>query len=402
MKTYLPQLIALLFLANCSSDKDTASQPTQVVPVDDILTPANVRTYMVDAAATAEATALFYNLKKNSAVNTAIGQQDAFGSFYGAEGDSDMKKTTGHDPALLGSDFMFITDADNNGQPNNWFFQQEQKIISDARQAYSKGMINTFCWHLREPNHEVSFYAADMTDEEKQTAFVGILPGGIHHDWFKAKLDKVAQVLNDLKDSDGVSIPVIFRPFHEFDGNWFWWGKDYCSDAQYKEAYQFVVTYLRDVKGVHNVLYAFSPDNSYTSETAYLTRYPGDDFVDVLGMDNYGDMNGTQSGILNAAAKLEYLSALAYQKVKIAALTETGYRVTNTIPPVDGWFTDYLYAAMNEHDIQLAYVMFWNNSADGYYVPIPSSPNASDFISFSIKPGMQLVNNLPELYQFTQ
>lgn len=393
-------IFSFLALAGCSSDKSTETDTPQVFPEPSLISPQNASTFMADPLATAETIALFYNLKVFSAQGTAVGQQDAFNSFYGAEGDSDMKKTTGHDPAVLGSDFMFITDSNNNNQADNWYHQQELKIIADAKLAYSRGMINTFCWHLREPNREESFYAADMTEQERATAFAGILPGGVHHDWFKAKLDKVAEVLGNLKDPDGISIPVIFRPFHEFDGNWFWWGKAYCSDAQYQQAYRFVVQYLRDVKGVHNVLYAFSPDNSYPTAAAYLSRYPGDDYVDVLGMDNYGDLNGSQAGMHAAADKLRYVSQLAIQKVKIAALTETGYRVTDDTPPIDGWFSTYLYSALTENTIELGYVMFWNNAPGGYYVPVPESSNASDFMSFSIKPKIALLNTLPEMYRF--
>jgi mannan endo-1,4-beta-mannosidase len=49
---------------------------------------------------------------------------------------------------------------------------------------------------------------------------------------------------------------LIVCPFHEFDGDWFWWGKAHSSVADYKTLYQFTVTYLRDSLGVHNFLYA--------------------------------------------------------------------------------------------------------------------------------------------------
>ena len=83
---------------------------------------------MVDANATKETVALFYNLKKFAKTKVAIGQQDAFNSFYQDNGsDADIKKNTGYDPAILGSDFMFITDKNNNNQADNWFYQQEVK-----------------------------------------------------------------------------------------------------------------------------------------------------------------------------------------------------------------------------------------------------------------------------------
>ncbi|GEP50917.1 mannan endo-1,4-beta-mannosidase [Flavobacterium noncentrifugens] len=394
-------LLVLFYGSGCSSeDQKPEENPTIAPEEESVLTPQNVRTYISDPNATDETVALFYNLIKLSKTGFAVGQQDAFNAFYqNNSGDSDIKKTTGNDPALLGSDFMFITDKNNTGEASNWFHQQEIIITNDVKEAYSKGMINIFCWHLREPNHEESFYASDMTDTEKATAFRSLLPGGANHDWFKLKLDKVALVLNALKDANNKSIPVIFRPFHEFDGSWFWWGANYCTPEEYKTAYRFTVDYLKNTKNVHNVLYAFSPDNSYATEANYLSRYPGDRYVDVLGMDNYGDLNNQGSaGAGRANAKLKILSDLANARIKIAALTETGYQVTVSNPVIPNWFSDYLYTTMTGNNINLAFVMFWNNSNNGYYVPTPSSSNAADFIQFANKQKSLLQNELPDLY----
>ncbi len=394
-----------LFISGCSSSPGT-SDPVVVPPVipplvTDVLTTANVRTYMVDANASNETVALFYNLKKLAKTKFAIGQQDAFNGFYnnGSTSQSDIMKTTGYDPALLGSDFMFITDKNNNGQADNWFYQQEIKITNDVKAAYSKGMITAFCWHLREPNNETSFYASDMTADQQTTAFKSILPGGVNNAWYKLKLDKVASVVSNLKGSNGELIPIIFRPFHEFDGSWFWWGANYCSPDDYKTAYQFTVDYLKNTKGVHNILYAFSPDNSYSTATNYLSRYPGDAYVDVLGMDNYGDLNNQgQAGSDLANAKLKMVSDLAIAKVKIAAMTETGYQVTSAIQPISGWFSNLLYNTLTANSIEISFVMFWNNSSSGYYVPTPSTTNAADFSSFATKPKSVLINTLPKMY----
>lgn len=401
LKTVFISLTVLAFIS-CSSDKE--SEPVIIIdPVveADPLTTQNAATFMVDANATKETVALFYNLKRLAKTKTAIGQQDAFNSYYqDAGGDSDIKKNTGYDPAVLGSDFMFITDKNNNNQADNWFYQQEQKIISDVKAAYAKGIINTFSWHLREPNKEDSFYAADMTAEQKAAAFKSILPGGANNEWYKKKLDKIASVILNLKGSNGELIPVIFRPFHEFDGSWFWWGASFCTSEEYKQAFQFTVDYLKNTKGVHNILYAFSPDNSYTTEANYLSRYPGDKYVDIIGMDNYGDFNNQgQTGSDKANAKLKILSDYAKAKVKIAALTETGYRVTSTTPAITDWFSTLLYNALTKNDIQISYVMFWNNNKDGYYVPTGSVSNAVDFKTYSSKTKSALLNTLPKMYE---
>lgn len=404
IKNRAATLLGIILLSACSKD-DPNPAPIVVVPpvvVTDVLTTTNVKTYMVDPNATAETVALFYNLKKLAKTKFAIGQQDAFNSFYnnGSSSESDIKKTTGFDPAVLGSDFMFITDKNNNGQANNWFYQQEIIITDDVKEAYGKGMINTFSWHIREPYKEDSFYVSDMTADQKATAFKSILPGGINHAWYKAKLDKVASVFLNLKGSKGELIPIIFRPFHEFDGSWFWWGANFCTPEEYKTAYQFTVDYLKNTKGVHNLLYAFSPDNSYSTSANYLSHYPGDAYVDVLAMDNYGDfgLGQGQAGSDRANAKLKMISDLAVTKVKIAALTETGYQVTATTPAISEWFSNYLYNALTNNNIEISYVVFWSNYTSGYWVPSPTDSNAQDFKTFATKTKSALINTLPKMY----
>lgn len=391
--------ILLLFLIiSCDNSETVVVTPTPTVSID-VVTPQNVKNYMVDKNASTETVALFYNLRNLGKTKIIIGQQDAFNSFYQNSGSSDIKKTTGNDPSILGSDFMFITDKDNPN--NNWYVQQENKIIQDTKDAYAKGMINTFCWHLREPYNEKSFYSADMTSEQRTDAFKSLLPGGKFNDWYKKKLDKVASVVSNLKDTNGKQIPIIFRPFHEFDGNWFWWGANYCTAEEYISVYRFTVNYLRDTKNVHNILFAFSPDNSYTTPSSYLSRYPGDDYVDVLGMDNYGDFdNKGTSGASLANSKLKLISDLAISKNKIAALTETGYKVTSTTPAINNWFSTYLYDAITNNNLQIAYVMFWSNTSSGYYVPTPGNSNVADFQNFTLKSKIILQNNISKMYSF--
>lgn len=397
---FLFPILWLFMIISCDRNEPAPVNPTPKPPVIiDVVTPQNVKNYMVDKNASTETAALFYQLRNLGKTKTVIGQHDAFNSFYQNSGSSDVKKTTGNDPGLLGSDFMFITDKDNPS--NHWYVQQENKIIQDTKDAYAKGMINTFCWHLREPYNEKSFYASDMTSEQKADAFKGLLPGGKFHDWYQKKLDKVASVISNLKDANGKQIPIILRPFHEFDGNWFWWGASYCTAEDYIAVYRFTVSYLRDTKNVHNILYAFSPDNSYGNATSYLSRYPGDEYVDILGMDNYGDFdNKGASGAASANAKLKYLSDVAIAKNKIAALTETGYRVTSSTPAISNWFSTYLYDAINNNNVQIAYVMFWSNTSSGYYVPTPGTSNATDFQNFAVKSKIVLQNTLPKLYVF--
>ncbi|NLP57741.1 glycosyl hydrolase [Lutibacter sp. B1] len=373
----------------------------ETVPYVPSIEPGATRSYMVNSNATDETVALFYNLKILSETNNVIiGQQDAFNAFYNDNtGDSDIKKTTGSDPGLLGSDFMFITDDNNDGTSSNWFYQQEEIITGDAIEAYDKGMVNTFCWHFREPYSGDEFYASNINSDDLNKAFQSILPGGENHEYYKQKLQKIAEVTKGMVGSDGKQVPIVFRPFHEFDGSWFWWGANYCTPSEYIELWQFTVEYLRDDLQVDNMLFAFSPDNNFTTASQYLERYPGDEYVDILGMDNYGDFaNQGQSGANTANSKLQVLTNLAKEKVKIAALTETGYRVDSNHSPISNLYSTYFYSALTNNNVEVAFMMFWNNNSDGYYTPVPGESDANDFVSFYNKEETLFQNNLPDLY----
>ncbi len=362
--------------------------------------PGETASYMVDPDATSETVALFYNLKINSKTDFLIGQQDAFNAFYtNAGGDSDMKKLTGSDPALLGSDFMFITDDNNNGEANNFFYQQEVQITGDAIEAYNKGMVNIFCWHLREPYEGDEFYTSAMSEFQKANAFKSILPNGINHDYYKQKLQKVAEVAKSLVGSNGTLSPIIFRPFHEFDGDFFWWGAAYSTPEEFKTVWRFTVEYLRDEMDVHNILYAYAPDNSYSTKSAYMSRYPGDEYVDIMGMDNYGDLSPQDGSRIDLAnAKLKVVSDLALEHVKIAALSETGYFVDADNQLGSEFYSTNLYNVLTNNNVQVGFMMFWQNSNETYTVPVPGVSGEADFLSFIEKEKTTLLDDLPAMY----
>ena len=116
------------------------------------------------------------------------------------------------------------------------------------------------------------------------------MPGGELHEKYKSILQRVGEYARNLTGVYGENIPVIFRPFHEYDGSWFWWGANHCTPDEFKELYRFTVTYLRDTLQVHNFIYAFSPDCKFKTLEEFLVRYPGDEYVDLIGMDNYWDL----------------------------------------------------------------------------------------------------------------
>ncbi len=340
---------------------------------------------LTDTLATAETIALFKNLQSAAKTGLLFGHQDdlAYGVGWWAEpGRSDVKEVCGDYPAVYGWDLGDIhKDANLDGVD---FWQMRQWV----KQIYKRGGINTFSMHLDNP---VS--GGDAWDNA--IAVPHILPGGSHHASWLLTLDKVADFLKTLTSDDGKYIPVILRPYHEHNHSWPWWGSSACSADEYNALWRMTVAYLRDTKGLHHLLYAISPQEVNT-EADYLARYPGDAWVDILGMDYYLLTN--QSRVTDMGKALAMLGAMAERKGKISALTEVGYE---KVPLSDYWTTYLLAAVMYNADARkTAWALVWRNaSASHFFAPYPGQLSAADFVKFYQDPFTLFEKDLPKMYQ---
>ena len=92
--------------------------------------------------------------------------------------------------------------------------------------------------------------------------------------------------MNSIRTADGTKIPVLFRPWHEHTGSWFWWGQKLCSTEEYKALWSITYNRMKE-KGADQLLWAYSPGTEPNDTTQYLERYPGDSIVDLIGVDAY-------------------------------------------------------------------------------------------------------------------
>ncbi len=356
--------------------------------------------YLVDPYATEETVALFNNLKKLSSDHTLFGHQHAteYGHGWGSweagnEDRSDVKSVVGSHPAVIGVDFGSMTEGDD---PQRKF--AAQRLRKNVVDTYNRGGVSTIAWHYSNPVSPGRFY---WKDSVSLPAVKYIVPGGEANEKYKETLSEIANWAKSLVGNDGTLAPVIFRPYHEMDGSWFWWGYDHCSREEFTELWQFTVSYLRDSLEVHNFLYAFSPDNRFLSEEEYLRSYPGDEWVDMVGMDNYGDMGRDKYRIDTAALKLKVVSDFARSRNKLAAFTETGLE---SIPDTT-WWTESLLKAMTLYDMDLSYVLVWRNdtkSPTHYYAPFPGQVSVPNFQKFYDREYTLFESDLPELYQINE
>lgn len=350
----------------------------------------------IDAAATPETKALFYNLKKLSAEHTLFGHQHATEYGHGWEGErdrSDVKSVTGSHPAVIGVDLSGFSGGSG----------AVEKAKAEARQTvvdtYNRGGVTTLSWHFSNPVSGGGFY---WNDSVSLPAVRYIVPGGTAHGKYKEILKSIGEWAKSARGKDGKAVPLIFRPFHEFDGDWFWWGKGHCTREEFIALWRFTVSYLRDSVGVHNFLYAFSPDNKFNSEADYLNRYPGNEWVDMVGIDNYGDMGRDGRYDTNAAIrKLTVVSDYAKKNGKLAAFTETG--LESLVNPT--WWTDVLLKVMRSPGLQLSYVLVWRNdrtSPTHFYAPFPGHASVPDFLKFYNDPYTLFEKDLPNMYSLNE
>lgn len=339
-----------------------------------------------DSLASQEATNLYNNLAGLSGKAVLVGHQDALAYGIGWADEafrSDINDVCGDFPAIFGWDLGHIGEENNiDGVP---FARMQQWAVD----AYNKGGINTYSWHIDN-------LASGGNAWDTSPCVNKILPGGEQHDTFLLKLDLVAEFFSSLKNENGDMIPLIFRPWHEMNGGWFWWGSKSCTPDEYRDLYQFTVDYLRNVKNLHNIIYAYSPD-VFGSAEEYLAFYPGDEYVDVLGVDDYRYMKSKQE-LPQTIAMLEILDKLAAERSKLFAITETGLE---TIPDPE-WFTGVVLQALsaNASTVRTSWILFWRNGRpDHFYAPYPGHSSAADFIKFKDDSLTFFLSEIPDIYK---
>ena len=342
---------------------------------------------LVDKNATSETRALMHNLKTLSGKGLLFGHQDdmAYGvTWWAEEGHSDVKDVCGDYPAVMGWDVSQLGQTPYNIDSVD--FEHMKKWIRDT---YRRGGVNTISWHMDNP-------ATGGSSWDNTRAVYSILEGGQHHEWYIQKLDLFASFLHELQDDSGVAIPIIFRPFHEHTGNWFWWGRGNCTSSEFVELWRLTIHYLRDVKGLHQLLYAYSTDR-FSSREDYLEFYPGDEFVDILAYDDYHSIRSKDSRE-EFVRQLRTIVELAEEKGKLAALTETGLEKI----PDPKWFTSVLLDGIKSDPkgARISYVLVWRNGRkDHHYAPYPGHASAEDFINFYHDPYTIFNGDLPPLYK---
>ena len=240
--------------------------------------------------ATPEAKALLELFYKISGKYTLTGQhnfpnaRDRNSRFYAGE--------VGKTPAIWSSDFGFAEDGDKDS------YLARPDIVKEAIRQHKKGAIVNLCWHAVPPtvDEPVTFQPipgvevapdklasvqGQLTDEQYRELMT---PGTPLRKRWEAQVDEVAKFLKQLQAAD---VPVVWRPYHEMNGNWFWWGGRIGENGT-ADIYRLI--YDRYVKHhqLHNLIWVWSVDRPSEDYRKYTNYYPGDGYLDILALDVYG------------------------------------------------------------------------------------------------------------------
>ncbi|MBR2193312.1 MAG: beta-mannosidase [Bacteroidaceae bacterium] len=309
--------------------------------------------------------------------------------FYGLgwewdEGRSDTYALVGDYPGVMSFDLGGIEMGDDKNLDSVPFNRIREEIVKQ----HERGGIITISWHLRNPllgttawiesdakaYDEALPYLRKIKQVDKIPAphntVKSILPGGSQHTKFLTWLQRVSDFLFTLKDSKGNPIPFIFRPWHEYNGGWFWWGKGRCTDEEFKQLWILTQDYInRTLSDV--IVWSCSPNLGVVPQEFY-SRWPGDERVDLLGLDAY--QWGTEADyIQQCSADLDFLEDYAQQNGLLFAMTECGYKNS----PDATWWSRVLRPMMDKH--HLCYFLAWRNAQHEHFGCAPGLATADDF-----------------------
>jgi hypothetical protein len=338
----------------------------------------------VDEDATEKTKILYSNLKKIQEGNTFLFGQEFFNSFRfnsgGAHGDetfSDSKDVTGSHPAVLGSDFHYYLEKSAT----------ERGYHTDAvKWAYQQGYVITFDWHISARGTTSYEYAGSPPN------LVSNIVNNLNGDraWLYGELDKIISIINTELVVDGDTIPIVFRPWHEMNGGWFWWGSNGATAANYKALYQLTVDYMTE--RTRSVLFCWSPNTPFG-----LDRYPGDEYVDVVGVDAY------EVNVNSLRTEVGKVVDYAQAHDKVAVFSETGDRNANENSGVY-WKNVILPGIMDDpsgKSKKIAWVLTWINASwSEPYVPHSGSSQTvkQSFIDFKNSPAVLFGDEIEDMY----
>ncbi|HEX2861034.1 MAG TPA: glycosyl hydrolase, partial [Lacunisphaera sp.] len=258
------------------------------------------------------------------------------GQFAGWSGSANIDElgkihaATGRWPAMIGLDYCGWNNGEAIVAPNH-----PNEL---AREYWQAGGLVNISWHAPNPANPKGGGLRD-----KGVSLGDLLVPGPTHDRWMQSLDVVAAGLLELQEA---GVVVIWRPLHEMNGDWFWWGAK--PPADFIAVWRHMFDYLTHTKKLHNLIWAYSPNHGQKPADVY---YPGDAYTDLVGLDAYTDhINPSRIIGFDRYARIE----------KPVGLTEFGPHGASN-PPGNFDFRQLL-DGIQQHFPQLRHFLCWNEN----------------------------------------
>src|SRR5574344_1408235 len=256
---------------------------------------------------------------------------------------SDTFDVTGHYAAVNGIDALSIVGTEYG----KWYWSLDDRIkgaVSLADKTVRNGSIISLSAHM--PNFQFIKERGEFL-KDGSINFSGYSPNDLRgtvvadivlgigaksaahspaelsvHELYNAYLDMICDFCHALQKKD---VGLIWRPFHENTGGWFWWGCNTCTPEQFIALWRYTWNYMVNEKDVHNLIWAYSPGSENKTSEQFLERYPGDDYVDLIGFDMYERFPEQKDFFFDDyRLQLALLGGIARDHNKLFANTETG------------------------------------------------------------------------------
>lgn len=246
----------------------------------------------VNPRATPEARALLHSLYSISGRQTLTGQHN----FPDRQGYSTDRAATldGKTPIVYGTDWGFAAPGDKDSA-----YVRHQTVRTLIRE-WQRGSVITLCWHAAPPTEDEPVTFQDsvqsrLTDPQFQRL---LTPGSDIHKHWCVQVDMIAEYLRQLQEA---RVPVLWRPLHEINGDWFWWN-GCLGDAFHgtKQLYRLLYDRLVNFHHLNNLLWVWNPDRPSRADRQFVDYFPGQEYVDVLALDCYGAFEQAYYDDLNA------------------------------------------------------------------------------------------------------
>lgn len=334
---------------------------------------------------------------------------------------SDTYELVGDYPGVMGFDLGGLEMGDEKNLDSVPFTRIRQEII----RQHERGGIVTISWHPRNPllgttawiENDIKAYketidalkknGLDLVPqiENPKNTVMSILPGGKMADKFQLWLKRISDFLVTLKDKNGNQVPIIFRPWHENNGNWFWWGQANCSDAEFHALWNLTQDYINTAplpalqrEGAREpntlkdyIVWSYSPNlQGNWTEEKWMVRYPGDDRVDLIGEDAY--QWGSEADFKKQLdADLMLITKIAKEHGKLIAMTECGYQNS----PDATWWQRVFKPVIEKYPI--CYFLPWRNYSKEHFGASKDAKTADDFKAWAKEKNFLFVKDVKSL-----